>query len=111
MDPGDVSQDACTMTVGSSSLQGGCGHTHREDFAGVIPWIEGLVDEVPGHNGGVITVCDPCYGVVAQHYTPHIAFQSIPAQHMSNRCLHCFEKTNFLTTCSLQQKQRVCEWE
>ena len=52
---------------------------HREDLAGVIPKVEGLVDQVPCHDSGVVAVSDPRHAVVSLHYAAHVALESLPA--------------------------------
>ncbi len=52
---------------------------HREDLASVIPQVEGLVDQVPCHDGGIIAVPDACDAVVSLDYAARVALESLPA--------------------------------
>ena len=51
---------------------------HCEDLAAVIARVEGLIDQVPRQNGGIILVKAPCDCVVAQHNCFHILLEPSP---------------------------------
>ena len=54
--------------------------SRRQVAAGVIARCIGFVGQVPGHDGGIVTVAAPRDAVVARHDCPHVLLEALPAR-------------------------------